>query len=272
MSLNGILSLIAGNGEYRRHLELLDSGGPPPQVAVRQGGRPGYIAALWRQRSVPVLVITPRPEDARRLHDQLLAYLGDGQAVYLLPEPEVLPFERLAVDAHTGNQRLAALAALAEVKLRPEAASESNPLVVASIGAALRKTLTPEIVVGNGAQGAQDGAYRVSIGDRLRLNTLLAQWVDLGYRNEPLVEAAGSFSRRGGIVDVFPPNSDLPFRIEMWDDQVDTIRAFDPYTQRSVRPVEEVRIVAAREQLPGLACRDHVRSAMADMDFTPVQP
>ena len=272
MSLNGILSLISGNGEYRRHQDQLDSCGPPPQITVRQGGRPGYIAALWRQRNIPVLVITPRPEDARRLHDQLLAYLGDGQPVYLLPEPEVLPFERLAVDAYTGNQRLAALAALAEVKLRPNVASGPNPLVVASVGAALRKTVTPEIVVGDGAQGGQPGAYRVSVGERLRLNTLLAQWVDLGYRNEPLVEAAGSFSRRGGIVDVFPPNSDLPFRIEMWDDQVDTIRAFDPYSQRSVRSVEEVRIIAAREQLPSLACRDHIQRAMADMDFTPCSP
>ena len=219
-----------------------------------------------------MLVITPRPEDARRLHDQLLAYLGDGQPVYLLPEPEVLPFERLAVDAYTGNQRLAALAALAEVKLRPNVASGPNPLVVASVGAALRKTVTPEIVVGDGAQGGQPGAYRVSVGERLRLNTLLAQWVDLGYRNEPLVESAGSFSRRGGIVDVFPPNSDLPFRIEMWDDQVDTIRAFDPYSQRSVRSVEEVRIIAAREQLPSLACRDHIQRAIADMDFTPCSP
>ena len=272
MSLNGILALIAGNGEYRRHLDLLDSGGPPPQVTVRQGGRPGYIAAVRRQRNVPVLVITPRPEDARRLHDQLLAYLGDGQAVYLLPEPEVLPFERLAVDAHTVNQRLAALAALAELKLRPSVGSDSCPLVVASIGAALRKTVMPEVVVGRGPFNEQDGAYRVSVGERLRLNALLAQWVDLGYRNEPLVESAGSFSRRGGIVDVFPSNSDLPFRIEMWDDQVDTIRTFDPYSQRSVRSVEEVRIIAAREQLPGLACRDHVRSAMADMDFTPCSP
>ena len=114
MSLNGILSLISGHPEYRRHLEMLDSSGRPSQITVRQGGRAGYVAALWLQRKAPLLVLTPRPEDARRLHEQLLAYLGEEQAVYLLPEPEVLPFERLAVDAYTGNQRLAALAALAE--------------------------------------------------------------------------------------------------------------------------------------------------------------
>ncbi len=192
--------------------------------------------------------------------------------MYLLPEPEVLPFERLAADAYTGNQRLAALATLAEARLNPTAAAGPKPLVVASIGAALRKTVMPETVVGNGAGGERAYAYRVSVGERVRLDKLLAQWVELGYRNEPLVEAAGSFSRRGGIVDVFPPHSDLPFRIEMWDDQVDTIRAFDPYSQRSVRSVEEVRIIAAREQLPGMACRDNVQGIMADMDFTPCSP
>ncbi len=268
MALNGILSLIAGNGEYHRHLDLLDSGGPPPRITVRQGGRPGYIAALWRHRNAPLLVITPRPEDARRLHDQLLTYVGEGQPVYLLPEPEVLPFERLAVDANTGNQRLAALAALAGVKLSSNGSNGPQPLVVASVGAALRKTVTPETMVGNGTDDGQPGAYRVSVGERLRLTSLLAQWVDLGYRNEPLVESPGSFSRRGGIIDVFPPNAELPCRIEMWDDQVDTIRAFDPYSQRSVGPAEEVQIIAAREQLPGLACRDSIQRLTEAMDFS----
>ena len=166
MALNGILSLIAGNGEYRRHLELLDSGGPPPQITVRQGGRPGYIAALWRHRNVPLLVITPRPEDARRLHDQLLTYVGEGQPVHLLPEPEVLPFERLAVDANTGNQRLAALAALAGVKLSSNGSNGPQPLVVASIGAALRKTVTPETMVGDGTDDGQPGIKWAGAGNR----------------------------------------------------------------------------------------------------------
>ena len=268
MSLTGILSLITDHPGYRRHLEQLDFSSQPPQITVRQGGRPGYIAALWLQRKAPLLVITPRPEDARRLHDQLLTYLGEEQAVSLLPEPEVLPFERLAVDAHTSNQRLAALAALATAKNRSEENTSTNPLVVTAIGAALHKTLSPGILVGNGASSEQAPPYRVGIGERLRLNELLTQWVDLGYRNEPLVEAPGCFSRRGGIIDVFPPNADLPFRIEMWDDEVDTIRLFDPYSQRSVRSVEEVRIIPAREQLPNQVGRDNIEQLISTIDFT----
>ena len=269
MSLNGILSLIIDHPEYRRHLEARDFSSQPPQITVRQGGRPGYIAALWLQRKAPLLVITPRPEDARRLHDQLLTYLGEEQPVYLLPEPEVLPFERLAVDAYTCNQRLASLAALAAAKIHGNEMSSPNPLVVAAIGAALHKTLPPETMMGSGPNSDQAAPYRVGVGERLRLNDLLTQWVGLGYRNEPLVEAPGCFSRRGGIIDVFPPNSDLPFRIEMWDDEVDTIRMFDPYSQRSVRSVEEVRIIAAREQLPSLVGRDNIEQLLSGIDFTP---
>ena len=249
-------------------MEQLGFSSQPPQITVRQGGRPGYIAALWLQRKTPLLVITPRPEDARRLHDQLLTYLGEDQAVYLLPEPEVLPFERLAVDAHTSNQRLAALAALATAKIRTDENASTTPLVVAAIGAALHKTLPPEILVGSGANSDQAPPYRVAVGERLRLNELLTQWVDLGYRNEPLVEAPGCFSRRGGIIDLFPPNADLPFRIEMWDDEVDTIRLFDPYSQRSVRSVEEVRIIPAREQLPNQVGREHFEHLLSTIDFT----
>ncbi len=267
MSLRGIVSNIVHHPEYGRHLELLTNSSQPPEITVRQGARPGYIAALWLRQKVPLLVIAPRPEDARRLHDQLLTYLGENAPVYLLPEPEVLPFERLAVDAHTSNQRLAALAALADARVRPNGTESEPPLVVTAIGAALHKTLPPEIMVGDQSGSLQAAPYRVAVGQRVQLNDLLTQWVNLGYRNEPLVEAPGSFSRRGGIIDVYPPNADLPSRIEMWDDEIDTIRLFDPYSQRSQRSVEEVRLIPAQEQLPSLVGQPKIDQFLSRIDF-----
>ena len=252
MSLKGVLSTISNHPEYRRNLELTADSAEPPQITVRQGGRPAYIAALWLHRQAPLLVITPRSEDARRLHDQLLTYLGEHQPVYLLPEPEVLPYERLAVDAHTSNQRLAALAALAASGLRNNGNSASTPLVVTSVGAALHKTLSLGIMAGTNVGPGQPDPYRVRVGERISVNGLLTQWVALGYRNEPLVEAPGGFSHRGGIIDVYPPHAELPYRIELWDDEIDTIRTFDPYTQRSVSSVQEVHLIPDRpEQLHG---------------------
>ncbi|MDA1219958.1 MAG: transcription-repair coupling factor [Chloroflexi bacterium] len=273
MPLNGILSAVIRHPDFVRHFAQFDSSpdglNESAGIAVRQGARPAYLAALWRHAHRPMLVLTPRPEDARRLHDQILTYVGDDELVYLLPEPEVLPFERLAVDARTSNQRLAALSALAGAST--DKSGKEKPLVIASLSAAYRRILPPSLVSATGVSATGSGSdSRVSLkmGQRIpKLDELLTHWVNLGYRHEPLVESPGCFSQRGGIIDVFPPHYDLPVRIELWDDEIDTIRSFDPYTQRSIGEVESVFLIPAREQLPNLADRAAVDRQIAAMDL-----
>ena len=174
---------------------------PSPRFAARRGVRPLYVATLWLQAHKPVLVITPRAEDSRILADQLLTYLGESAPIYLLPEPEVLPFERLAVDGRTVNQRLIALAALANWESETLSSSETEParkpLVIASVAAALRYTLSPANFDTSGS--AMAAACRVHLGQRVRsTENLLGGWLNLGYRHEPVVESPGTFSLRGG--------------------------------------------------------------------------
>jgi transcription-repair coupling factor (superfamily II helicase) len=248
MALTGLLSLMGAHPWMRQHLRNLEGPKARATATIDAEYQPLYAGALWHLQQRPVLVITPRLEDARRLHDQLLTYLGGEAPVWLLPEPEVLPFERLAVDARTGNLRISALAALASW-CEPEA--ESPPLVVASVASALRLTLPPQLLLGR--HPTTPGVHRLEKGGRIpAMDALLEAWVQLGYRRELQVEAAGSFSLRGGILDVFPPNAELPYRVELWDDEVDTIRVFDPETQRSVEDATSVPVIAAREQLPEL--------------------
>jgi transcription-repair coupling factor (superfamily II helicase) len=118
--------------------------------------------------------------------------------------------------------------------------------------------------------GGSPSVYDIlKVGQRIpRTEELLSRWVDLGYRHEPLVESPGTFSQRGGIIDVYPPHYDFPLRIELWDDEIDTIRSFDPYTQRSVEAVEAVDIIPAREQLPNLADRSNVDRLVSQMDLS----
>ena len=249
MPLTGLLSLFAAQPRMRRHLRNLDRAGTRGSLAIDGDHQAVYAGALWQLQQRPVVVITPRLEDARRLYDQLAEYLGDDAPVHLLPEPEVLPFERLAVDSRTGNQRLAALAALAGY----DAADPEGqiPLVVTSLASSLRLTLPPELAIGRHPGAAE--AHALTKGQRIgSIDALLAAWVELGYQREPQVEVPGTFSLRGGILDVFPANAGLPFRVELWDDEIDTIRRFDPETQRSIGDAERVAITAAREQLPEL--------------------
>ena len=283
MSLKGILDLINRHPMFPRPGKVDAPPGKPFEVTVRQGARPVYIAALWESRRVPTLVITPRPEDARRLHDQLLTYLGEEEPVHLLPEPEVLPFERLAVDANTSNQRLAALASLACAYRPEDREAHPVPLVVASVSSALRSTLPMKVMAGTDAArgGGRDieDAGEVesntwSVGQRIRLDQVLPRWIELGYHSEPVVEVPGTFSLRGGILDIFPANAEFPFRIELWDDEVETIRRFDPHTQRSLAAVldsagdaDRVSIIPAREQLPAFVDRERFEDLIGGMDF-----
>ena len=228
-----------------------------------------YVASLWAQAQGPTLVLSPRADDSRSLYDQLLTYLGETAPVYLLPEPEVLPFERLAVDSRTVNQRLVALSALSSW----ETGGENPPLVVASMAAVLRYTLSP-----GAFEDLDPGSWsfrRLGLGQRIRsTDRLLADWVNLGYRHEPVVESPGCFSLRGGIIDVFPPHAESPYRMELWDDEIETIRWFDPYTQRSIPFSDDspapkcVDIMPAREQLPELANRAAIEKRIGELDFS----
>ena len=285
MSLNGILELLEEHPEFCLSLEQSMSG-DSGTAKVRQGARPAFIASLARRSPGPLLAVAPRPEDARRLHDQLLSWMGEDTPVHLLPEPEVLPFERLAVDANTGNQRLAALAALANARQSQDAplrkATNENecphPLVVCSVGSALLYTAPPELMAGRlpssrpSASSGWTDACVWRVGDRVRLDEVLSQWVGLGYRHEPVVDSPGSFSHRGGILDIYPPDCELPLRIELFDDEIDTIRRFDPLTQRSVGAADEVRPIPAREQLPELAGTEALAKRVAAMDFSRCSP
>ena len=269
MSLSGLLQLLGDDFPGFPEGIKVGTGQSKPQYAARRGVRPLYVATLWLQSQAPTLVLTPRAEDSRRLHDQLVTYVGESAPVHLLPEPEVLPFERLAVDARTVNQRLVALSSLSSW----EQGRPSAPLVIASTAAAMRFTLSPGVFEIPESDG--DSCLRVRSGQRVRsTEALLSAWVNHGYRHEPVVESPGSFSLRGGIIDVFPPQAENPFRLELWDDEVDTIRAFDPFTQRSLPTgegspaVQHIDIIPAREQLPELADRASVEKRIGSMDFS----
>ena len=253
MSLKGIFASLGSIQAYRSLIETIQNGTRSPNARVLPAASPLLIASLWQNLNVPVLVIAPRPDEARRLHGELLTYLGQREALHYLPEPEAIPFERLVSDGLTNNQRLAALAAM-------ESQQETPFMVVTSVVGALRKTIRPK---------ALRGASRtLAVDQRVRLGQMLTQWVEIGYRRDDSVEVPGSFSLRGGIVDVYSPQASLPARLEFVGDEIDSIRLFNPSTQRSVGPVDSVTVMPCREALPSLANRDEVSRLISEMNFT----
>src|SRR5439155_14832840 len=152
------------------------------------------------------------------------------------PETDALPYDRLPNDPDKLAERLGTLARLAG-----RTPTATPPLVVASVRAAMDLVLDP--------REFGENHRTITRGQVLPPAELAAQWLGLGYEPSPLVDQPGLFSRRGGILDVFPPGAQ-PLRIELWGDEIDTIRLFDPATQRSTEQLEVASVGPAHEVLP----------------------
>jgi len=203
-------------------------------LGVSDGAKATAIAALARGAQQPMLIIVPKPQHAEALVEELRAWLGaqERDRVSLFPERDALPYERLSPDPADVHQRLNVLDAFATAAL-------VAPLVVAPAAAVAQRTLTPE--------EARRATVAVVRGERTEMQEFLQALDAGGYRIEPQVTAPGEASRRGGIIDVWPPAEDLPLRIELFGNEVESIRAFDPVTQRSEAQREAARIGPARE-------------------------
>ena len=254
MSLSGLLPLLS---ETEQFAALLNSLRAPRARAAAIAPDPAteyVVAALWRESDAPMFVLTPNPESARKLHDRLFTWLGDDAPIFHFAESEDIPFERYVPDLGASHQRLRALAAL-----RGEIKGVKKPLVVASIRAATQATLE---------RAAFDSStHLLSVRDRINLGAQVRQWLDMGYSHEPTVEIPGTISRRGGILDIFPVSRDRPVRIELFDDEIETIRHFDPGTQRSTGKIRSITIPPARETLPRLASEDRVQELLGAMEL-----
>ena len=240
MGLTGILDLLGESAAFQstfRAMRDADGTPMPLNLTAPDAARGFLLAGLCRGLRRPMLVVTAKPEDADRLSDELATVLGedrDAPAVLRLPESEALPYERLAEDEAVAHDRLGVLSALLALE---DGADGLGLLLVASVAALCQRTLRPDQF--------QDTTHTLTVGQHVQTGPLLVRWAGMGYGMEPTVEAPGTASRRGGILDVFPPSAAAPVRIEFFGDVIEDIRTFDPLTQRSADPVASVTITPA---------------------------
>ncbi len=253
MSLEALGSLLESAPQYQQLMKSLQKSRGGVGVQVLADATPFTLATLWRELGIPALVITPRPEDARRMYEQLITWSGQEDSVLLFPETETLPFERLISDIDTTQERLRTLSALAE-------SNGHAPIVVASAAAVVQNTLDRQTFVSS--------SHTLEKDQRIEMEDLLDQWRRMGYQFESAVYAPGFASRRGGILDVFPVGASLPARIELWGNDIDSIRLFDPTTQRSTEMVDSISVLPAQETLPALMNRDRLDDLMALIDVS----
>ena len=238
INLSCLTSAIKEIPAYRRLISEFSKRTKGHPVAVLHAAQPYLVAALHEELGIPLLVIVPTTEEAKDFYEQLLVWHSDTSKILLFPKPDALPYERLPTDPLKEQQRLLVLASLAEVQGSPKPGGQS-PIVISSATALVRKTIS----LGE----FKAACHTVKQGMKVAPFELLTRWSRMGYETVNLVETPGTMSHRGGILDVYPPNSELPARMEFLGDQIESIRLFNPQSQRSLKLVPSVELVAARE-------------------------
>lgn len=265
MNLSGLLDFLRQIKPFTELVEGLQADKAPPEpLSVPASARAYVCAAIVRQLARPVMVITARADLATLYAEQLRAWLPHPETVFLLADPDALPYERVPWSRETRQMRMAALIALAQAQLPKLQAADAPapPVVVTSARALMQKTIP--------ARELRAALRVLRRGQRVNLNGLLETWAGLGYRAVAIVEEPGTFSRRGGIVDIWPPNLPAPARLELFGDEVDSLRSFDPSTQRTQAHLNSILIGPATEALPQLG--PMARERLAALDLSSCHP
>ncbi len=237
MQLSGLLDLLRETPSYRALLDSLRQSNDPLALGVLRAARPFVPAALARDWGAPVVYVTTRIDRAYNVSEQLPVWLGNAERIHRFGEPAPIFYERAPWGEPAIRSRLETLAALSL-----DSYSDQPPLIVTSARALMQRTLP--------VNQFRKGSIRLKLGDRWAFEKLIARWVGMGYEPVTMVIEPGTFSRRGGILDIYPVALDAPVRIEFFDDEIDSLRAFDPATQRSNDKLPELLITPAREALP----------------------
>lgn len=240
MQLSGFVQALQQIPAYGAVLDRLQADGSA-RLNVIQAARPLIVAALAQSWPGPVLVLTARVKRAYNVAEQLPVWLGDAaqRPVLRFNEPIPVFYERASWGEGAIVGRIQSLAALLDDS------GASNPVVVSSARAMMQCTLPPNAF--------RQRQMHLRVGQRHTIDSLLSAWLRLGYQPAPIVLEPGTFSRRGGVVDIFPITAPLPLRLDFFDDEIDSIRRFDPATQRSQDRIEAATITPAREAPPELA-------------------
>ena len=199
-------------------------------TALHGSARGLAVASLARRADAPVLVVTADSRTAYRLEAELEFFLDDDIGILRFPDWETLPYDLFSPHQDIVSERLETVARLPSL--------ESGVLVTAVTTAMGR--IAP--------RGFVDGhRFRIRIGDRLDIDTFRRRLDQAGYACVSQVMEHGEYAVRGALFDLFPMGADAPLRIDLLDDEIESLRVFEPESQRTTSRVDRVELLPARE-------------------------
>lgn len=217
------------NEGFNHLLECMNKGQYPLSAyGLSESGKSYLINGIFENRENSIVIVTHSDIEAKNLYEDLSLYSTE---VYYFPVREVVFYN---IDAISGDLRWARLKVIKEILQ-----SKDKKIIITSIDA-LTSLYTPREYYFN-------YSMNISQGSELDLKGLSKKLTECGYERVEAVEGKGEFSYRGGILDVFPPTSVYPYRIELFGDEVDSIRTFNTESQRSIEKIKSFEIFPAKE-------------------------
>ncbi|GAP66668.1 transcription-repair coupling factor Mfd [Mizugakiibacter sediminis] len=188
------------------------------------------VAEAARRHAGPVVFVARDTHRAHALEDELAVFAGADLPVLHFPDWETLPYDLFSPHPEIVSQRIATLYRLPSVR---------RGVLVVPVATLMQRLAPRGFIAGSG--------LALKLGQRLDLAAEQRRLESAGYRHVPQVAEPGDFAVRGALIDIFPMGAAEPYRIELFDDEVDSIRTFDAETQRSQHKVEAVELLPARE-------------------------
>jgi len=224
MSFSEIKNIVQNSSTLNRVLDDINDGKNVFIKGLTGSLKAIFLSILFDQKRVPIFFITGEDEQEEVLREDLEFLIGSEQVCHI-PKISELARDGVIVDSARKGQLLSALERLLEKKNLVTIVSAKNlPLRFPAPGWILKQRLV------------------IQSGTEYRFDLLKERLIELGFSRETLVENWGEMSVRGGIIDVYPFSSDSPYRVEFFGDSIESIRIFDPATQRSIKHVSELII------------------------------
>lgn len=230
MRLNGLFKPLRGSREFKNIISGIEANKFPVGIfGISESARSYLIDGVFEELDKPFLVLTHSDVEARKLYEDLSFYIPQ---VYYFPTKEVVFYN---IDAISGDLRWERL------KVIREMLSKGKKVIVTSIEALASSYIPVNLY--------KDYTFNINVGATLDLDKLNEKLIQSGYERVEVVDAKGQFSIRGGIMDVYSPTSVEPYRIELFGDEVDSIRNFNLESQRSIEKVDSIEIFPAKEMI-----------------------
>ncbi|WP_430708809.1 transcription-repair coupling factor [Paenalkalicoccus suaedae] len=230
--MEGFIKTIYQGEEVQSIASGLEASLSEQMIAGATGSvRPLLLASIYKATQTSQLVVTHNLFQAQKLYDDLASILGD-EHVYLYPVNELISSEIAVASPEMRGQRIEAL--------NHWASGEAGIIITPVAG--VRRMLPPPTMW-------KDYQLKLTVGEDIKLESVLANLVEMGFQRVDMVTAPGDISVRGGIIDIYPLTEEYPIRVELFDTEVDSIRYFDVETQRSLDQVKSICIGPAKEIL-----------------------